>query len=307
MKNESKLYSLNSDCPLCILTPTFNRKEYLPNLYKSLLNQINKSFTWLVIDDGSTDNTKELIEKWKQECESFKIRYYYKENGGKHTALNWGFKIIKEPLTFIVDSDDRLSGDAVQKVLLTYNLIKQDVSLCGIVFLRGKANGECVGDRFRKEGIISWNDMRYIDEVQGDKAEIWYTEYLKKYSFPVFEDEKFIGENYIWCQLGENYNVYSVNDIIYFCDYLEGGLTKLGRKLRIQSPKGGMVNSKVLLKKCYPLKYRIKNAILYDCYSFFAKRKIIESIYKSDFPFLTLAAVLPGYFLFRYWRYLYGR
>ena len=133
------------------------------------------------------------------------------------------------------------------------------------------------------------------------------TEKLKQFRFPVFKGEKFIGENYIWCQLGEKYNVYAVNQIIYLCDYLEGGLTKSGRTLRIKCPYGGMENSKVLLKKGYPLKYRIKNGILYDCYGFFSNEKVSQTIKKSGQTALTIGTLIPGYLLFAYWRYKYGR
>lgn len=291
---------------LCILTPTYNRADHLPKLYESLTRQKNKDFMWLVIDDGSEDGTKSLIEKWKGE-ETFDIKYIYKKNGGKHTALNLGFDIITEQLTFIVDSDDTLTKDAVEKILESYNLVKDDKGICGLVFQRGEKNTKIpIGDTFKTIGKTNWIDMRFRDGIRGDKAEVWVTQYLNRYRFPVYEDEKFFGEGYLWCRLGEKYDVYVKNDIIYECEYYAGGLTSQGRKLRIHCPLGGMETSRLMLEKRYPMKYRLKNGILYDCYSRFAQKRMGEAIKESGAMALVVITMLPGILLYLIWNRKYG-
>ena len=118
---------------ITILTPTFNRDYILKKAYNSLLNQNNKKFEWLIIDDGSTDKTKELVNKFKSE-NKIKIRYFYKKNGGKHTALNFGINKAKGDLILILDSDDYLRKDAVELVYKYWDKYKDNDKLCGITF-----------------------------------------------------------------------------------------------------------------------------------------------------------------------------
>lgn len=105
---------------ITIFTPTYNRAYRLPNLYKSLQEQTCKDFEWLVVDDGSTDNTSKLFEQWQAEENSFPIRYFKQPNGGKHRAINRGVKEAKGELFFIVDSDDTLSSNAIRIVFEQY-------------------------------------------------------------------------------------------------------------------------------------------------------------------------------------------
>ena len=107
---------------ITILTPTYNREKLLHKLYKSLCNQKDKDFEWIVVDDGSNDNTDEYIETIQKKAD-FPIRYYKKNNGGKHTALNYGCQYVKTKLVFIVDSDDTLTDDAILTIQRIYEKI----------------------------------------------------------------------------------------------------------------------------------------------------------------------------------------
>lgn len=292
-------------CNICIVTPSYNRAYNLKKLYSSLKNQSNKCFSWLIVDDGSTDHTSEIVNDWIGENNEFKIKYIFKTNGGKHTALNLAFDQIQQPLTFIVDSDDYLTNDAIESIDKYSNQIINDNTLCGIAFLRGYNSEKCIGDKFKNTGVSNWNTMRYMDEVKGDKAEIWKTEYLKKYKYPVYSDERFIGEDYIWCQMSEMYNCILINKIIYVCNYLEDGLTNSGRSLRIHCPKGGMDNSKVMLSTAYPIKYRVKYGILYGCYSKFANLTINDALKYSGHSILILLTYPAGCLLHSIWRRKY--
>ena len=125
---------------ITVLTPTYNRRKLLQKLYTSLCSQDCMDFVWLVIDDGSNDNTDEYVSEIKKNA-TFPIVYYKKENGGKHTALNYAYQYIDTPLTFIVDSDDRLTTDAISIVKETYKKYKDERDICGFSFLRGKPDG----------------------------------------------------------------------------------------------------------------------------------------------------------------------
>lgn len=285
-----------------VLTPTYNRHNNLVVLYESLCNQTITEFTWMVVDDGSTDETESLISNYMAE-DKIKIIYIKKINGGKHTALNTGISRIRSILTFIVDSDDILPIDAVETILCDYPKIIDD-KYCGLAYLRGYSNKEIIGDSYKKEGIHNLNKVRYLDKVKGDKAEVWKTSYLKEIPFPEIENEKFLGEHYVWCQLSEQYDMFFRNKIIYICEYLDGGLTKSGRKLRINSPLGGMESSKVLLKNIYPFTTRFKNAILYITYYFFARDEN-KQIIKKEKSILLILVYPFGYLLYRFWKRKY--
>lgn len=286
-----------------VITPTYNRKKYLKRLYNSLCNQTVKNFKWLIVDDGSTDLTKQQVESFIDEG-LLDIIYLEKENGGKHTALNLGIQYIHSPLTFIVDSDDILTKNAIELIQKDYEKILSP-KYCGLVYLRGYDKAKVIGTKFVKEGYANLNSIRFKQHISGDKAEVWKTTYLKRYPFPEFEGEKFIGEHLVWCQLSEKYDMYVKNDIIYITEYLPNGLTNMGRKLRIQCPLGGMASSQILTKRGYPIKTRIKNSILYTSYGFFAKKKIKE-ILEYDLYNIFIILMLPfGYLLYRWWKYKY--
>lgn len=286
-----------------VLTPTYNRSKYLSPLYNSLLSQTSRNFKWIIVDDGSIDNTEYTVNKFIKD-NLIDITYIKKENGGKHTALNMGIKSITSPLTFIVDSDDILTNDAIETIESDYSKILSK-SYCGLAYLRGYTSEKIIGTFFVNEGYSNMNIIRYKDGVKGDKAEVWKTDCLKEIPFPVFKNEKFIGEHYVWCQLSEKYDMYVKNKIIYITEYLAGGLTKSGRKMRIACPYGGMASSKILLTNKYPLKTRIKNSLLYTCYGFFAKEKLTTIVSNSDNPILIFFMLPFGFLMYMYWRLRY--
>lgn len=287
-----------------VMTPTYNREHELCKLFESLKLQTSTNFSWLIIDDGSTDGTSELIASWLKEDLPFDITLLQKSNGGKHTALNLGFQAVLTELTFIVDSDDVLTPDAIQSIEYEWSKCRS-IELSGISFLRGNTHNLIIGDAFPITERYNDIDMRCRRHVHGDKAEVWRTDILKKYQFPVFEGERFQGENYIWWQIALEYDMYYVNKIIYITEYLEGGLTRSGRTLRIKCPLGGMENSRMGLHKRFPLPERFKRAMLYVCYGKFAALRFHQIVSKSGYPLLISSAYIPGYLLYLYWKHKY--
>lgn len=291
---------------ITVFTPTYNRANLLKNLYDSLVKQNNKNFEWLIIDDGSTDNTKKVVNEFIDEGK-ISIKYVYKENGGKHTALNKAFDIIDTELTFIVDSDDIISNDAIETIINDWGKYKSE-DISGISYLRGFSFEKVIGDKFPKSyKKFCPIDIEFKYKIKGDKAEVWRTDILKNYRFPEYENEKFQGENYLWWQIALDYNLLYVNKIIYVTEYLEGGLTKSGRRLRIKCPYGGMDNSKKGFHKRFPIKERIKRGILFNCYRCFANENIIFGMKNSDsHSILVFLTTLPGYMLYRIWKYQFA-
>lgn len=276
-------------------------------LYDSLTKQSVKNFQWLVIDDGSDDDTRSYFQDIETD-EQISIEYYYKSNGGKHTALNYAHSYIKGELICVVDSDDWLLDNAVEKILESWKEYKNKPNICGMTFLRGyDENNSITRTNVSKAPIISNHiDYRVNGERKGDHFEIVKSNIFKNFKFPEFENEKFLGESYLWNQIGFSYDTVYINEILYICDYLEGGLTKSGRKLRIRCPYGGMADCKTyfLQKNDRKVKLRIliKEAWLFICYGKFAGLKVREIVKKSGRKRLIVSNLLFGYLLYCYWK-----
>lgn len=291
---------------ITIFTPAYNRAHTLPKLYDSLQKQTSKDLEWLIVDDGSSDNTAELITNYKSQVTSFPIRYYRQENSGKHTAINKGLELAQGELFFIVDSDDYLTPDAVETICQDWEMV-WDKNLCGISYLRGYSDGSVIGNGYpdADHAIANFIDMRYNKGVGGDKAEVWVTKYMRKYQYPVFEGEKFFGESWLWINLARERDMLWRNKIIYITEYLEGGLSLSGRKMRIKNPQGGACNSLNAMDSAFKMSQRVKMCWLYIAYSIFAK-KSFSQIMSMPYKSMVLLNFPLGYLLYCYWNYKYN-
>lgn len=215
-----------------IFTPAYNRAYKLTRLYESLKAQTDYTFRWLICDDGSQDETRQLAAEWAAEQHAFAVDYYWKVNEGKHCAINDAMHRITEDYVWIVDSDDYLLPDAVRKVRRWICEIDADPGFAGVSGLRGYSATERIGEFPRhREYVDATNLERRKYRLRGDKAEVYRTELLKKYPFPVFENEKFLAESAVWDRIAaEGKKLRWHNSIVYITEYLPDGLTKDSRK-----------------------------------------------------------------------------
>lgn len=213
---------------LSIITPTFNRSYIINILYNSLKEQTCLDFEWVVIDDGSTDNTENVIKEWINNQPSFKIKYLKQKNGGKHRAVNSGVRMASYDYIYIIDSDDYLVTNGVEKIYSWITDIGENSKLAGIAGLRGDKNGNVIGQYpSGKKYVESSNIDRRKNLLLGDKAEVYKKAILEKYPFPEFENEKFLSEIAVWNKIAEEgYEVRWYGEIICICSYLNDGLTK---------------------------------------------------------------------------------
>ena len=285
-----------------VLTPTFNRGGRLQSLWNSLQKQTVKDFEWLVVDDGSTDGTKDLITQL-QEKSDFPIRYIYKSNGGKHTALNVGIQTIRSELTFIVDSDDCVTDDAVESILKIHKKYRSQNNICGYAFLRAFPDGKVNGKKFDvNEKIGSYIDVRVNGNDTGaDKAEVFKTHCLKEFPFPEYPNEKFLGEDLVWVRMARKYEMVHINKAIYVGNYLEDGLTNNRRKHNIASPVGCMHRAEEFMEPDLKTRYRIKGGLQYIVYGRFAGVKVVDLIRKSRHKVLATVCTPGGLFLHSRW------
>lgn len=295
---------MKSDEFLTILTPTFNRATYLTHLYKSILEaDDNDKVLWLIIDDGSNDETKLVVKKFKEE-NKIEVKYVYKENGGKHTAINIGLQYISTPLVMIVDSDDIITKNAVTFIEKIHQKYKTNSSISGYTFLRCTSNGKIIAPIEEDEFIANYITYRIKGNRPGDMAEVFRTNVLKQYPFTVFDNENFLSEDTNWIKIALKYDEVFVKIPIYICDYLDGGLTSTDKKAKFFSPKGSMLRGKMLMIKKCGLKNNLKGAIIYDCY----KRLVIDQNdnrinLTSFYEYLLCSLMRPlGFFFYFKWR-----
>lgn len=287
---------------ITIITPTYNRDANLSSLYQSLLNQTSNNFEWLIVDDGSTDNTYNVVSTYVAE-NKIQIDYLKKENGGKHTALNLGIKTINTPLTFIVDSDDQLTDDAIEVISLYYEKYKEKY-LCGFSFLRKYHDGTVNGNLFDPdERIDTYINCRVNgNDMNSDKAEVYFTSCLKEFPFPEFEGERFLGEDVVWARMSRKYKMVHINKPIYISEYLETGLTRNRRKNNIKSPNGCMTRANEYLSNDVNLKFREKCSLQYLIYGWFAKKKTKELLKSANQKWLVILNLAPAKLVYLKWK-----
>lgn len=223
-----------------IMTPTYNRKYKICELYRSLKEQSNKEFEWLIIDDGSSDGTEEFIKKIKQKEKTFKIWYYKVKNGGKHRAINFALEKARGKYFFIVDSDDILPFNSVEIIKKEFENIKNENEYAGVGGLKQNISSDSlIGETFKEKYVDCTNLERKKYNILGDKAEVFYTDILKNYKFPEFENEKFLTEAVVWDKIGrDGLKIRWFNKVIYRADYLSDGLSKNLIRSYKSSPRG---------------------------------------------------------------------
>ena len=290
---------------LTIITPTYNRADCLVTCWESLRGQTCIDFQWLVIDDGSTDNTEMVISEICEQYPDYCINYVKKENGGKHTALNESHSHIRGKYVVVLDSDDQLTPSAVEQILSGWHDYEKHAEVGQLIFLKGYSEAEPICYVKNDRVIVDTLTEPRIGVTGRDCCDSFRTELFVKYPFPVFPGERFLGEgaSFFFIEL-ESKGVY-INQVIYICNYREDGLTKAGKKMRLQNPQGGRFNSMVYMHKRLPAKTRIKKAILYVCYSWFAGVPAKLIIRENPHKFLTYAALIPGTALYIYWKKRY--
>lgn len=262
---------------LTIFTPTYNRAYTLPRLYKSLLKQDTCLFKWLIVDDGSTDKTEELVRGWINE-NKLEIRYIYQKNAGKMSAHNHGVRECDTELFLCCDSDDWLVEDSIKPALDFWNnrhkllsgMVGPKRLLCqkelsGMVGPRdnNKVDYDALSTLPKDEKTDTLSGL-YQKGYKGETALMFRTEIIRKYPFPIIEGEKFIPEDYVYRQLDDEYDLLIYPHYCMDCEYQEDGYTNNGLKLRLKNPKGYLLTDIDSLRRSFRVKDAIRVLALYD-------------------------------------------
>lgn len=253
---------------ITVFTPAYNRAKMLPRLYESLKRQTYRDFEWLIVDDGSSDETSDIVKGFMDEGE-LEIVFVRKENGGKHTAINRGVKEARGRLFFIVDSDDYLPENSLEIISDESRDILDDSQFAGVVGMDSYPDGKIIGGTKSFKTMISNHiEVRYRLHLKGDMSEVWKTDVLRQYPFPEYPGEKFVTEAVVWDQISLKYQLKYFNKVVYFRDYQEGGLTSNVRKIHRESPLGSMLYCRQLASlPGMSFSTRIKAAINYWRYT----------------------------------------
>ncbi|WP_430813436.1 glycosyltransferase family 2 protein [Carboxylicivirga sp. RSCT41] len=249
---------------LTVFTPSFNRAYLLPNLYNSLVRQTSKDFAWLIVDDGSSDGTEELVQKWIDE-NKVEILYKYQDNLGMHGAHNTAYELIETELNVCIDSDDYMPDNAVELILDTWSKNKDD-KYAGILGLDCYKNGQVVSSRKFPEELKSgkYFELKSRFGLKGDIKFVYRTDVIKKYpAYPIFKEEKFVPLNYKYLLIDQDYDMLFLNEFLCVVEYMEDGSSRNIIKQYLKNPKGFEHERKVRMKYAYSLKERFRNAIHY--------------------------------------------
>jgi glycosyltransferase involved in cell wall biosynthesis len=255
---------------ITVLTPTFNRAHTLERLFNSLAVQTGAGFEWLVVDDGSTDDTQAVLERLGPQA-GFDMRVIRQNNGGKHVAVNTGCAAARGEWVFIVDSDDMLTPDAIEAVHAQIRA-NTEPDVVGLCFRKAHETGELIGQVTAYEAPVYLHPTEAGKIFKGDLAYIFLRSSLLAHPFPVIPDEKFVPELYIWNKIGDEGKILFVQDkVIYLCEYLPDGYTANFSGYLKRNPRGFLLFywSQALRERTmfYKTKYMIRTVqcLLYAC------------------------------------------
>lgn len=277
---------------ITVFTPTYNRAHLLNNLYQSLIKQNNTDFEWLIIDDGSTDNTKEVVDEFIGE-NKISIRYAYKENGGLHTGYNKAIELMDTELSVCIDSDDYLYENAIDTILNYWDK-NEDKHIAGLIGLDITKNGKVIGDYLPDVKEID-PVMLLAKNVKGDKKYVMRNAYYKEVApMPVFNGEKNFNPHYMVIKLSKKYKFLVLNEPLCVVDYQEDGMSANIYKQYLNSPNSFAELRRAIMSADTPFFYLCKTTIHYISSCLLSNQPVIKN---SPKKILTTILFPVGYLL----------
>lgn len=285
---------------LSILTATYNRANFLPKLYESIKENLKYNITpeWIVVDDGSIDDTKNIVQSFKDENKVI-IKYLYQKNSGKMAAINEAVKMATGDLMVDCDSDDYFVNNSFEIIEKNAEKILNNEKFYGLVFLKREENGKISGKEFKqKEYITTMFDLYFKEDIGGEKILVYNSKIRKMYSHQLEHNEKFITEARMYHKMDEKYKLIAINEVIEQGSYIEDGYTKNINKTFKSNPYGYYMYFKELLEKNMKgvkfskRLYVIKHYILF---SYLTGNKFNANVIKDVLnKFLYIILYLPG-------------
>lgn len=283
------------DIRLTIFTPAYNRAHTLPRTYESLRAQDCKAFIWLVVDDGSQDDTARLVKQWQAAENGFAIRYIYKENGGMHTAHNTAYENIDTELNVCIDSDDALAPGAVRKILDKWDAVKE-CGYAGIIGLDGDFSGKVIGKGFPAGMTETTVIGYYVAGGSGDKKLVYRTDVIRQYPpYPVFEGEKYVSLAYKYRLIDQEYKMAVLDEVLCHVEYQPDGSSNTMWREYLMNPRGWMFWRGVRMRYPESRKRLVIDCVHYCASAFLAKHR--HFVRESPRKLLTVLCAVPGWLL----------
>lgn len=281
---------------LTVITTTYNRAYCLDRLYESLLEQSCQDFVWLIMDDGSTDNTKQKVDGWIQE-DRISIEYHYKENGGMHTARNAAYALVHTELNTIIDSDDWMAPEAVKNILSFWDENKDD-RFAGMITLNRDPDGTVIGTDM-PSGVkeCSYADFWIKYHMKGDKKLVYRSELTKRYPYPEYEHEKFYPASSKFYLIDQDYDMLLCDFTTCIVNYNDDSMTRDKYAQYKTCPLGFMHYRRVMLKIDPGLKNKIRHMLHYIMENSIAKTRVDKEILKNPLFYLCF---VPGKLFYWY-------
>lgn len=283
---------------LTVFTPTYNRAHCLNQCYVSLKRQTCKDFLWLIIDDGSNDNTKDLVDTWVNE-NIVDIKYVFQENQGMHGAHNTAYELIDTELNVCIDSDDYMPDDAVEKILNFWEQNKSE-ELAGLAGLDANLDGTIIGTRF-PDRIKSSTlfDLYHKHSIKGDKKLVYRSELTRKYRYPIFAGENYVGLAYKYNKIDLTHKLALLNEVLCIVEYMADGSSKNMLKQYRRNPRGfAFYRTENMRNPNAGLGFKFKECIHYVSTSLILRN--LNFITESPCKILTVLAIPLGFVLYQY-------
>lgn len=276
---------------ITVFTPTYNRANLLLETYISLCRQTSKNFTWIVIDDGSTDDTKERIEIWKAE-NIINIVYFFQSNQGKHIAFNKAISLAEGELCICLDSDELLVPKAIEYII-EFWCSNNKILYAGIIASKANKKGDLIGSSLPHGKKTSVYNLYNLLGVDGDKVMVFKTDIVQRYSFPKISGEKFVTEAYLYDKIDRNNDWITMDEVLCVTDYHPDGYTANTAKILFDNPKGYAEFYKNRIYIEHTLKKQYLSTVRYINCCFIAKeKKIIKNSPKRILAIVAFPAAI---------------
>lgn len=285
---------------LTVFTPAYNRAHTIGRTYESLCRQTCKDFVWLVVDDGSADNTRELVESWIAEAR-IPIRYIYQQNQGMHGAHNTAYRHIDTPLNTCIDSDDYMPDDAVEKILACWQERGGD-QYAGLIGLDVTQDGRVIGTSFPQGMETTTLQGFYEAGGRGDKKMVYRTDVIKRYpEYPLFEGERYVGLAYKYMLIDQDYKLLTLNDPLVIVEYQQDGSSFSMYKQYWNNPRGFAFFRKAEMRTTRSLKRKLQVCTHYVSSSIIGRNW--HFLQESPEKLLTFLCIPSGIALYCWIRY----
>lgn len=284
-----------------VFIPTFNRAYVLPRTLASIERQTLRDFEVLIVDDGSTDGTGELVQEWARRM-PFEVRYHRQQNGGKHVAHNTMLALARGEFVVLLDSDDVLVPTALERFRFHWEQIPAERrgGFAGVEGLMAHLGGRGICGKAFPDAVIDGDhiDMRIRRRISGEKRSAIRTEILRRFPYPVFAGERHIRPSLLWDRLAEaGYRFRFFNEVVQLLEHQADGLSAHRFSMRQANPRGlrlCMLEEIRLHGPYLSRRERWRLGVKYVRYSFFAGYGPVRQYRDISSKGLWFASLLPG-------------